>query len=582
MEGRESAWLQRHGPAAVFVLALAIRMAYWFESRRSPLFDVFVLDADVYVRTARAILAGDWLAGQEVFSMSPLYPYILALFHALTGGSMPAVKAIQHVIGAATCALICRAGIRIAGPAAGMAGGLISAVYGIFIYSEGTLENEFLVLFLNTLALRLLLEVDRPDSVRIACLAGVAVGLSTDLRPNAALLTVPAVLWILRPSTGGRRPVLCALSFGAAVLLAVLPISVRNYAVSGEWIWTTASGGQLLYIGTLKDGGGGYSVPPFVAARPESEHRDFRRMAEQNLGRRISAGESSRYWARQAAREIAADPAGQMKLVAKKALAFWNADEPPDNSDYRYGRRLSRVLSLPLAGIGVVLPLAAIGFFLAVVSGRRWFLPLGFLLVYFISVLLFYQSYRFRLPAVPSLLMMAGASVVWLSHRLLDRSYRRFLAGITVMALAAWVAHLPLPQARPDQDALTMAGNYAEALRQQGRLNAAAGLLESAARQYRPDAETLRQLADLRRDLGQWSGAVELYRRVADDPNIGRGAHANLAYCALQMRDMDAARSHAARAIDLDPQDTFARFILKVTDESGRRRRRRHLGRRGR
>ena len=128
--------INRDGPALIVLLAMAVRLAYLIESSHSPLFDVFLSDADYYDQKARQILSGDWLAGREVFTMSPLYPYFLALLYRLTHLDFFWVKAIQHLIGALTAGLICRIGMILSGPATGLVAGGLAATYGLFLFAD--------------------------------------------------------------------------------------------------------------------------------------------------------------------------------------------------------------------------------------------------------------------------------------------------------------------------------------------------------------------------------------------------------------------------------------------------------------
>lgn len=527
--------LNRYGPAAIFVFALLLRVAYLLDVRTSPVFDVFLLDADYYDRMARTILSGDWSAGREIFTMSPLYPYFLACLYALTDQSVSLVKLIQHVLGAATCGLLCRIGIRLGGPVSGFIAGLFAATYGLFIFSEGTLENEFLVIFLNTAALRLLLEMEPARTVRCIALAGMCIGLSVGIRPNAALLAIPAATWIMMHATTAkaRLPRIAVLLL--AMTVPVLPISIRNYYASGEWVWTTSTGGQLVYIGTLQDGGGGYAVPPFVEATPDSEHEDFRRQAEKDIGRPVRVSDVSDYWIRRAWERIRSDPAGHVRLLGKKCLAFCNIDEPADNYDYFLGHRYSRVLSLPLTGIGLVLPLAALGILIAATALRTWMLPFGFLVVYLLNVLLFYQSYRFRLPAVPILILFAGLAAAWIGRQIRSLAIPQLLLAVLVLIPAALISRIPLPQTNPAKDAMNVAGGYAEILRSRGRLETAVEILRDALRIDPDDAPSIRRMADLLRDLRQYGEAMHLYVRIQGHPEVGEGVDANLAYCYEQL-----------------------------------------------
>lgn len=59
-------------PSLMVALAVALRLAYVWESSASPFFDSPIVDAHRFVKQAAAIAGGDWL-GDEVFWHPPLY-----------------------------------------------------------------------------------------------------------------------------------------------------------------------------------------------------------------------------------------------------------------------------------------------------------------------------------------------------------------------------------------------------------------------------------------------------------------------------------------------------------------------------
>ena len=90
--------------AAVFALALAVRLAYAFEIRDLPTLHELVMDAQRYDQLARDILDHGWRP-REAFYQAPLYPYLLAAVYALSGRSLTAMRLAQALVGALTAAL---------------------------------------------------------------------------------------------------------------------------------------------------------------------------------------------------------------------------------------------------------------------------------------------------------------------------------------------------------------------------------------------------------------------------------------------------------------------------------------------
>ena len=62
--------------AALFVVAMAVRLLHLWAIRDTAFFDVLMGDARSYDLWAQRLAAGDWI-GADVFYQAPLYPYFL-------------------------------------------------------------------------------------------------------------------------------------------------------------------------------------------------------------------------------------------------------------------------------------------------------------------------------------------------------------------------------------------------------------------------------------------------------------------------------------------------------------------------
>ena len=105
--GIGTAQLRREGPIlwTILIAALGVRLAYLYQAVDTPLFDVLLIDSEFYDRSARAIVAGDWL-GDRPFFMNPFYSYFLAAIYALLGAEYWWVGLVQAVLGTSSCYLI--------------------------------------------------------------------------------------------------------------------------------------------------------------------------------------------------------------------------------------------------------------------------------------------------------------------------------------------------------------------------------------------------------------------------------------------------------------------------------------------
>ncbi len=404
----------RHASLVVASAAVLTRIVYLLQIRASPLFDYLHLDPLYYVEWGRRVAGGAWL-GDQVFEQSPLYPYLLGAFFSLFGdgeGGLLLLRLLQLAAGVAGCVGIQLLARQAFDARVGLVAGLLAAAYGPFLFYEAMVMKSFLTYLLSTLALWALLRY-RGAGRGWLLLCGVAVGLTALVRANALLLAPVLALWVLwRWRRRGMRQVLgLAALLLLGTLLALLPATAHNLAVSGEWVLITSGAGEVFYIGNHPGANGAYLPPPFVRPSPAWEHEDFRAEASRRSGTAMSRAQASRYWFRQGLEAIRSDPGRWVRLELRKLALFWNARELPDNYSYDLFARHAGLLRLALS-FGWIAPLGLVGMLL---TWRRWreVLPLYLLLlVHLLGVLLFFNFSRFRLPAVPVLLVFAGAALV--------------------------------------------------------------------------------------------------------------------------------------------------------------------------
>ena len=107
------------------------------------------------------------------------------------------------------------------------------------------------------------------------------------------------------------------------------------------------------------------------------------------------------------------DPGFAAQMMWRKLELMLNNYEVPDNQDYYFLARYSPVLRLTSLSFGWLLPLAALGM---LSSWRRQESRLiaAVLLIYTAAVVAFFVAGRFRLPAVPFLVVYAALGIGWL------------------------------------------------------------------------------------------------------------------------------------------------------------------------
>jgi len=416
--------------AAMLVLAAALRVGYVLELRGTPWFDRLVVDPEYYDQWARRIAAGDWL-GTRAFYMDPLYPYLLGLVYRLGGHDLMLARLCNVACSVGATAATALLGRRVGGPVVGGLAALGFAVYAPDIFNVGELDKTALSMLL--VASFLFLASGRCPWERAA--AGVVLGLAILTRANLLVFVPLGALVFARDSRRG------ALLFLAGVVAALAPVTLRNHAVSGQWVLTTTQLGQNFYTGNNPENPyGAYGVVLFVRANPHFEEEDFHRVAEERAGRTLTAGEASWFWLRAAVAHMADDPAFALRAFGRKAMLFWNDFEISDSQDQYLLERESRILRLPLLGFGVVVALAALGVAATLRSSEVVRRLTAFVLVYWLTLVAFFLFGRYRIQVVPALLPLAGLGVVVAARRLTAGEPQRIASALAIVGGAAWLS----------------------------------------------------------------------------------------------------------------------------------------------
>jgi tetratricopeptide (TPR) repeat protein len=310
-----------------------------------------------------------------------------------------------------------------------------------------------------------------------------------------------------------------------AAALCILPVTWRNWMVSGELVLVTSGGGEVFYMGQGPQARPFYNPPDFVVAAPGEEHEDFRREARLRTGREMSRAEASSYWFREGVRAILNDPLRSLKLTLLKGAVLLNDYDVPDSQSYAATRHFVVVLKI-LPSYGWVSGLGILGGVLCL-RRREGILLLGMILAFVVSILLTYNFGRMRLGMMPLWLLLAAHAIVWIvrSIRLRGVAARRAMAGIIAALLITASSFYPLLAADFE---LSDRKNIAQLAIRGGQFRVAEEQLlvvleklksipveESASQQYLVQIATIHQmLAEVYCRTGRYDAAVEQLERA--------------------------------------------------------------------
>lgn len=446
-----AAWsrAEKLGAGVIFALALTLRLLHLREiGLHDPFFELPTADARLYHEWAIEIAGGNWL-GQGVFALAPLYAYFLGAVFAVFGSGVEVAMIANALLGALSCVLVVAVGRRLFDRRVALLASAMIAADSTSIFFGGMLATANLVI---PLVLLLVLAAQRayesPSAARWFG-AGLVLGLCA-LAWQALLLFAPYLLvWPVfsKESSASRRASWAALSL-AGMLLAILPVSLRNFAVADEWTLVNTGGGISLYAGNHPNAKGGYGMPRryprVVADAPVEQRQLFAEVAQQLSGRELSPSEISGFWASETLDYISARPGQWLRHEVRKFGLFWNAADLWRERSPIAERAFSWVRRLPLISFAVAGPLALLGMGILARDWRRLYLLYAVIEFHLIASLIFSVLARDRMSALPALYLFASAAACWLWDLLRSRRPRTLAMGLVALGSAAWLVHLPL------------------------------------------------------------------------------------------------------------------------------------------
>jgi 4-amino-4-deoxy-L-arabinose transferase-like glycosyltransferase len=318
-------------------------------------------DSHAYYAISKALYEEGSFGGPEFHDSSdwsPGAPFLYAASFYATGGAREGTaRIIETLLGVATILVVFALGWRLGGRALGRWVGLFAAfaiaIYPPFLHTTGELMSEPPAMLTLPAAVLAFLWASDGRSTWAWLAPGFLFGLTAMFRPEYLLVGAAfvglAFIRIAWPQGAGadKRNWTAGLA-GVAVLLVaivlpILPWTIRNYVVLDRVVPISTGGGKALYVGTYLPADGEYQrVKAILAKRylhrdlaPDSEALNevnptplFNRVAEEEMGKdpsltrdqalgKIGKQNFSKYWSE--------DPGGYLAMTARKVGRMWSS-----------------------------------------------------------------------------------------------------------------------------------------------------------------------------------------------------------------------------------------------------------------
>lgn len=419
----------------VIAAALIVRVIFLLQYYHTVFWYAVWSDSGYYNQWARRMVVNhDWL-GSEPFFMTPLYPYFLALTYSVFGQDLLIVRILQNLAGVATVLCVFLVGEKLFSRKVGFAAGIIASAYGPFILSNNLILVETLKVFFLVMTLLLLLVARDKKHAGWWLAPGLTTGLAILCRPTDFLVVVVAALWtFLFIQKSAKEKVVRLTSFIAGVILLVAPVTLRNYLVSNEFILITSNGGLNFYLGNNPQAVGVYYNVDQLDLANDPDGRVY---LETVFNKILKPSEVSSYWFSRAADFAVHQPLDLLQLLIRKAILFFHHKEISQlgyNYQFIYSTSVPLLSFLP--SFIIIGPLAVVGCFIARKRWKELFLLYGILFAEFVGVIAFFVTDRFRLSAIPFMILFAGLAVVQLYERWQERRWKELHGAIVILVAA--------------------------------------------------------------------------------------------------------------------------------------------------
>lgn len=371
----------------IFLLLLGtlLRFTYACQFRSTVFFNPVLMDRHdqkTFHLWAKQIQAHPWYVDGKVFYMAPLYPYFLALLYTISGDNIFFVLCFQLILDVLLCLFLYLLGTIIGGRKVGILAALFGCFYRTFIVYASTVLSDSLILFLYTAFILSLYSALRKPALVRWMLVGFLLGLSALAKPTIGIYLPFLLLGLLLQKSEALVPgnirgknLLVFLLVVAISGLVILPVTMRNLFVAGEFVPICSNGPVNWAIGNSSDSLGLFCYPRGRLLMPWSV--DF--------------------W----------------KLQLVKTILFFTSYEWPQNLNVYLIEEVLPTLKLGFVHFGLVVPIGLGGLVLMFSAWRKNFLFLSFTLSNIAWVIMFFVTDRYRLPAVACLMVSAAYCLVW-------------------------------------------------------------------------------------------------------------------------------------------------------------------------
>tara|TARA_B100000315_G_C14571399_1_gene585726 strand:- start:465 stop:2300 length:1836 start_codon:yes stop_codon:yes gene_type:complete len=547
----------------LIILALSVRLLFFHDYKNTAAYPFLKSsDSNSYYIWARDIASGQ-LFPERAFMKWPLYAYFLAFLFKLFGPSIAIIHHLQFFLGLFSCLLLYSIAKKLFNQHIGFIAGLLYALYGLFIFFEGLLIYTSLSIFLNLLFfLVLLITKDKPTKKNFF-LSGALLAVCTLAQFNVLLFGLLSFIWIFfKLKIEAGQKFLCFLSFFLILFLIIGSVTVLNYVAEEDFVLVAGNLGVNFYIGNNAQAKGIFTSAGELGLNQENMFRDARIIAESKSARRLSTSEVSNYWFGRGLDFIKANPLKSGKLFLKKIALVLSGDEFIHDFEYTIIRNKIRIFKVLLMDLRFILPFSFIGLFLGLKHRDKYIFLYLSCAVFLFTLPIFFISSRYRIMAVPYLIIFASFTLHSIYRVISQRQALRSLvlsfAAISIFIISGYSQFNKAPQ-ETLFDQCILGADYQQNL---GNFDKSIPYLKKAA-QIKPESPALLfKLGVSFYEQGDFLTAKDKFKKVIEINPLFVDAYYNLGFIYNLEENYSQAVKVLEKAVNLDNDHEKAYFEL--------------------
>lgn len=341
----------------------------------------------------------------------PGYPLFLAIIYAVCGHSWFAVRLLQSVLGAATCALTYRLATKMWDARVAWFAGALFVLYPGHAYMSWRIMAETLFIFLLVLALNIAAGMRQRPRLREAVALGLIIAIAQLVKSNLFVLPAFVVMWsaLTLPGEVWRRLALAGALTVTLVTVSLATPLANSLSTGGDAAALPGNAGSTFWMANNPLADGYYihaEMMPLGRAFIEA-HGFTDRIAQ------ASDFEKDRLYRALAVLWIRENPRQFFVLCLNKL----------NNAFGLFPRAVTlegnpAAQAVHLLSYGLIAPFALVGLICSLRRWRSYTLLYIVLLSYVAMVVIFYGTPRFTLIVMPILVLFAGSAVQTCAHYL--------------------------------------------------------------------------------------------------------------------------------------------------------------------